>query len=194
MDWAGAAVGLGGLGIAALTLWLTSRERTKWYRERLYDKRFEACLAICQAAAELEYGLWWGVARSADAEFDKQDSDPNRWHRVGGPRGRLIDLEQTWRLVLSENMSRALAELLEAATAVGKTNDNSAATLALLDRLEAAGKDLFQATRADLGIDRLSDETLKLIGVASKESAPRSAIAEAAKIAADGDAAALGGN
>lgn len=46
-------VGLGGLSVATLTLWLVRRERRKELRQRLFDVRVDASIEIAASAVRV---------------------------------------------------------------------------------------------------------------------------------------------
>jgi C4-dicarboxylate-specific signal transduction histidine kinase len=205
MEWTGALVGLGGLGVAALSLWLTYRERTKWYRERVYDKQLGACLAICATAAEVRSEFLNASLKLRIAALRQQEPPEGVWHVVDEARARLLRLEREWGLVLPAATSRALAAFEETATRVRGIHELLPELAPIPDgdfsaeaaqHVVAQFETLVQAARADLGTELLSGETLRLVGAASQESRIADALAKATKgsigVASDSEQATMG--
>ncbi len=173
MDWAGVVVGLGGLGVAALTLWLTYRERTKWYRERVYDQQLDACLAICRVSAEVNAGVWSAAFQAALARTAKTEIPTDRWAHMDKHSARLVTLQRRWAPILPDATSAALISFQNATSHFRGMHDLAPIAFPEPDSDESQGSmtevdsnfaALLQAARTDLGVKRLSDETLRLIG------------------------------
>lgn len=173
MDWAGASVGLGGLSVAALTLFLAYRERTKWYRERLYDKQLEAFLAICRAAGKVQSSIYLAIVSTTVARRREADPEPEPWLAVQSAHHALKWLQYDWALILPKATSEALAEYSSHVSKVTGLRwadpdfpgpPDLHASDPAIKKLEACHRDLLRALRSDLHTDQLSAETVRLIG------------------------------
>jgi hypothetical protein len=172
-----AAIGLGALAFAALTVWLGYFERTQALRQALYEKRLEIYPELLTAVLKVE-----GVASEAtlfqvveNAEGQELDDDQRRTINVqaGPSSAALWDFEQRWQVIMSRDVAAALKcfreELWEltgnfpaSATTRERREENITGDPAgyLMD----AQFDIVQAIRRDLGVDRLTDEMLRSFG------------------------------
>lgn len=170
-------VGLGGLAVAGLTVWLGHRERTKELRQRLFDARVQASESIAAAAWKLY------DATIDDAETIEYGSGPSTqmwgegWARSF--RGALAFREQVKRfdVLLDANTTEALSKFEAAASRVsgypypwGNDADWSNESV---DALRVAYQALIESLRQMLGVDLLGQETLRMLGKPRPERRPR---------------------
>jgi hypothetical protein len=190
-DW----VGVGGIAIAALTIWLSFRERRKTYRERLYDRQLDAAAAVFDAITEYQRTLLMGLANEAINKVLVSKGQPetsDRWKPADKQLQSVGLAGRRGELYLPE---RSLAALTAYTTAASKVRGLQYPAIAVApeliaklpgpdtskeaqSQLDAAYRALIQALRHDLGVERLSAESLRLFGKA--DSAETAQVQEAA--------------
>jgi hypothetical protein len=166
-------VGLGGLGIAALTVWLGHRERTKELRQRLFDARVDASIEIAAAAQAL-------LDAAMDDGEAAQESVPesgvwgDAFRRSFEASLKLRERTLRYSVVVERRHDESPVEVRERATRVtgypypwGSDPDVSPDAVA---DMRASYEALIRALREMLGVDALTAETLRLLG---KTGSPR---------------------
>ena len=170
MDWGSTLVGLGGLGVAGLSLVLTYRERTQHFREALYGKRLEAY-------PELLAAVWKLVDASIDEGRQGSSSQPSST--------ALLELERRWAVLLSKEVTLALGRLREEyweledvspASEDTRRQREPNITCELWFYLIGGSVNVLEAMRDDLGVDRLSGEMLRTFSTPLSERTPSPAI------------------
>ena len=138
-DWASLIVGLGGLAVAIITIYLSYKERTSSYRKRLYSRQLEVYAEVMNHLADLI------------------DDEALRWD-LRGRLHLLINL-MIWAIVLPNEATKPLASLLGLAYQLedGITDE-------CYERFVEALIELNLAARRSLGTIPLSRETLNLFG------------------------------
>lgn len=102
-------IGAGGLAVAALSLVLTYRERSRFYREHLYSKQADALLAIHRAASELQHEIGLVAVRSDDAGMrGKPFDDAKYFGPVRAAERALRDMDAHWAPILPGAVLKAL--------------------------------------------------------------------------------------
>lgn len=165
-DGAGAVlVSLGGLTVAGLSLLLTYQERTRSYRERLYQKQLDVLLDLNRAASDYRYVL---LSTRAD---DENDAD----RRAEAHNAFLAEFERCIVLIPPsvQTATGALATMgMEVHLDRSNRTDPSVRRRSVSDFVDA-WVTWQQAVRDAVGVDRLSDETLQIIAAATRETGTR---------------------
>jgi hypothetical protein len=172
-----AALGLGGLAVAALTMWLGYLERTQAFRQSLYEKRLEIYPELLAAVLRVEAAaskatLFQRIENAEGQELnDKQRTTIlTQSHPASAA---LWDLEQRWQVIMSRDVAAALRRFREELWELNGTSPSSATTRKQRDEnitgdpasyLMGAQFGVVQAIRRDLGVDRLTDEMLRSFG------------------------------
>lgn len=160
-------VGLGGPLVAGLTVWLGHRERTKELRQRLFDARVEASLAIAVAA--------WKLFDAAMDDAETVEYGGARSQAWGGDwahsfREALAFREQVKRfpVLLDAPTTEALSKFETAAARVsgypypwGHDPDTSSESI---EAMRLTYEALIEALREMLGVDLLGQKTLRMLG------------------------------
>ncbi len=172
-----AALGLGALALAALTVWLGYLERTQALRQALYEKRLEIYPELLSAVLKVE-----AVASEAtlfqvieNAEGQELDDDQRRTILTQSQpsSAALWDFEQRWQVIVSRDVAAALERFREELWELTGTSPASATTRERREEnitgdpasyLMDAQFGIVQAIRRDLGVDRLTDEILRSFG------------------------------
>lgn len=109
MDVFAFLIGAGGLAVAALSLVLAYRERSRFYREHLYSKQADALLAIHHAASELQHQIHLVGLRSDDAGMrGKPFDDEKHFGTVRAAERALQDMDAHWAPILPGTVLMAL--------------------------------------------------------------------------------------
>jgi hypothetical protein len=159
----GLLVGAGGVLVAGITVWLSYRERTKELRQRLYDKRVDAALAVAAAA----FKAYDEVLDAAEFSWAVHDDDGELWGKAWKAINGLRAEAEQWSIVLDEPSNEALAGLARSAWRVsGYPGPNFEPPNTSNERVTAVTadyKEVVRALRQMLGVERLSEETLRLL-------------------------------
>jgi hypothetical protein len=169
MDCGSTLVGLGGLFVAAWSLYLSYKSRASAYRELLYRKQFDGYTELVERLTSV-----YGAAAQflADHEWRLDDTTRPQFAAQIDPQVRALYLKAYGYAVFMPkrvtdevfrflNVLLALSASKEAAARYPKEivyADNHG------DVLQQAFEKVIEAARAGLGTEPLSQETLKMIG------------------------------
>lgn len=167
MDVGSIVIGLGGLAVAGLSVYLSYKARTSPYREMLYSRQLEGCAEVVDALTKLFVAMTssimdqgWPLDESARREVNSATAEEfSTFYRV----------HQKWGIFLPREMSDAvsafsslLAKLLASPglrqafpTLMVETSDP-------VGLLADAYATVVKAARKSLGTEPLSQETLDL--------------------------------
>jgi hypothetical protein len=159
------AVGIGGLAVAAMTIYLGRHERTATYRERLYDKLLEACFDIAPKVDYLTEALMNAEPGALAAEPGLTLDDAAR-ERVRKTTRTECDAFRAawshWWLILPRSVIDALAayDLAVAALTFPRSiphQPEMVATRQPITQVVRANGLVFETLRAALGTDPLGN-------------------------------------
>lgn len=179
MDWVafgdfigkvgGVLIGLVGAIVAGIAVVLSHRERTSSYRIHLFEKQVDVLMEVADAAAQVVRGVLNAAltARETSTGEPLLESFP--------ARETFIRLKQQSQVILPNAVNATMGQFLDAAWEVtgavipGSQRNTppdlaSGATEGVLTTYEA----LLASIRSSLGIDTLSDESLKVVRSASR--------------------------
>lgn len=169
MDWGSVVIGVGGLVVAGLSVYLSYRSRTSPYREMIYSKQVEGYAEVMDALTTFYNAVQFFIARqggrlSEDARLAlrSQTAELNdAYHRK----------HQKWAVFFPEKMNDSLSAfwmLFNGISAPPEVAQQYSADTAHANDpgglLGDAYTKVFQAAREGLGTEPLSEETLKIIG------------------------------
>lgn len=174
MEWMSGAIGIGGLLVAALSVYLTYRSRTSSYRERLYETQLEAVSSVHAAFVDYysiaqDFITSQGLRLNEDGrvlfrEFIFENAEP------------FYKARQKWSLFLPTNVNDSLsadASILNAISAPPSVANQYPSNLVNSHdpggELSKAYVVVVSEMRKCLGTDPLSAETLRLIGEKSSK-------------------------
>ena len=176
MDIGSLTIGLGGLAVAALSLYLGHRERNAHYRHALYDRQVEALQELHRSLGKLH---WAATALIAAHDWKLDDSTrPLLRSDLLVPLQGLAAVEQSWSLVLPASVQEAVSgyrRVFNAVSAPASVADQHDRELVWHDDpalpLAHEWQKVVSAARRAIGTDALSTETLKLVGTPPPEQA-----------------------
>lgn len=169
MDWASASIGLGGLALAALTVYLDYRKRIAPYRELLYAKQIEGYAQVVQALNDwFDWSQGYIAAHgcrlndSTRVELRKETVDQNvAFHAV----------YRRWALYLPKDVDMRISAFVGVFNAISSPREVAHQYPAHEVYSEDPGmllaeaySSLFQSMRKSMGTEPLSRETLKIVG------------------------------
>jgi hypothetical protein len=170
IEW-GAVVGIGGLLLAGFTTWLSYRERSKWYRERLYDRQLDGCLALYGSASDVYSAVLGGMLVVVLAELEKEPPPDDAWKAATKTRGAMLKLRRRWDVLLPDSVTALATGFYDAATRVvghpsslGPGAAKPDVSEESRDAMVEAFQGLVRSIRDSIGVDPLSRANLKLIG------------------------------
>jgi hypothetical protein len=170
MDWASASIGLGGLLVAGLSVWLTHRERSSPYRHRLYNLQLDGLHEILPALDE-----WHRVSQSFILEQPRlRLNDETRPILRERTQEAMLDYYRhlrKWQVFLPATLGEALGNFQGTFNAIsaipGFTKGYDPELVNTADpgmALAVAFQNVTRAARQIVGVEPLSQETLRLIG------------------------------
>jgi hypothetical protein len=169
LEWGTIAIGLGGIGVAALSLVLALRERTAALRGALYTTQAESFGAIMAALDEFHRAML-AFTTEAGLRLDAQTRPQLRAATVSQNHR----FSQTWMaaaIFLPKAVAEALTEYQKIFNAISAPPDVEKQYSPELVRshdpqmaLSDAHTRVVQAMRKHLGTDPLSGQTLALFG------------------------------
>lgn len=172
-----AALGLGALALAALTVWLGYLERTQALRQALYQKRLEVYHELLTAVLKVQEVASEATLFQVIENAEGQELDDDQRHimlaQIQPSSAALWDFEQRWQIIMSQDVTAALGRFREElweltgsfpASATTRESREENITGDPASYLMDAQFDIVQAIRRDLGVDRLTDEMLRSFG------------------------------
>jgi hypothetical protein len=169
MDCGSSLVGLGGLLVAAWSLYLSYKSRTSPYREMLYSRQLEGYKELIDKVVDV-----FDAAGAFLAEHGWRLDDATRLEFAKGVDAQVnsLYLEQQRHVVFMpkrviDEISRFLNVLLALSASKEKAAKYPREIVYADDHgkvLQEAFEKVIEAARAGLGTEPLSQETLKVIG------------------------------
>jgi hypothetical protein len=175
MDWTSAVVSIGGLFVAALSLWLSYKDRTSVHREILYKKQIEAYTALINTLHPWhERWTWFSISL-----LTNRSREDHEWYSKELDELRKLGREfyteyQKWALFLPATFHDEISKFYKVIGNISKLETNDVVSqdvIKLIDidyyqteELSSAYGRIIAAARRGLGIEPLSKEILKLIG------------------------------
>jgi hypothetical protein len=160
-------IGIGGLLVATITLWLSYRERTKEMRQSLFDRRVDASIALAKSAFAAKHTAMATVYVVLLNDAKPQPDDA--WESARSDRKKFFYLGERWSVILSAEAATAMEGLVGAIGVVvgssGGTDPPDASSTAVA-AMDGAYQHFITALRRMIGVDRLSAETLAVLGTA----------------------------
>lgn len=166
-------IAFGGLAVAALTVYLSFRERRHWYREQLHERQFDACAEL-NASAQAVAGHYGGVAvRGNLSELHGKPFPKDLWKEADSEYVDFAEVGRRVSLVLPSSAIRAFENFRDTLDQMRSPSNY------LSPELDPGGPDLsteatrrmfesmyrlIAALRDVIGVDQLSAETQALIG------------------------------
>jgi hypothetical protein len=166
-------MGVGGLGIAALTLILNHRARVAPYRHALYNKQLEGYAEIVRVMSE-----WYNHAFSfIHKHFLHDDETRIQVRKESSPMiQKTHEAQAKWAIFMPDNMNEALTaftDVFMGLTALkrfkGYPHELTHSEEPAKD-LKKAFENVIQTARKSIGTDPLSEGVLKTIGMATRQS------------------------
>jgi hypothetical protein len=171
MDWTSAVVGIGGLLVAALSLWLSYKDRRSVHRELLYQKQVEAYTAVINALNPLyDACIYFIMTKASRLRLDNETRPQLRSETT--QLGRQFHIEhQKWALFLPTVVHDEISGFFKVLNAISAPEDVVSHYPRELVYSEDPHKELAKAygrviaaARSGLGIEPLSEDILKLVG------------------------------
>jgi|SRR5215213_1843837 len=174
MDLPSAIVGVGGLMVAALSVWLNYKSRSSVHREYLYQKQTDAYVALMNALNPLHNQCQHFIALN---KF-RLNSETRLQFRLAMSRGEISEFykefslqHQRGALFLPSYVQEEISAFVRVLNAVSAPDDIANQYPHELVNSNDPGMELSKAysrvvsaTRRGLGVEPLSSEILKLIG------------------------------
>jgi hypothetical protein len=153
VDWASAAVGLGGLVVAALSTYIAYRARTSPYQERLYDRQLDAFGEILRRLGEVHDQVRRLLPADGAARLDAGQL------RLGAraPVEAFIETYRNGRIFLTEKINAPIRDYVAMLASLPNDPEPRKALDEAFDRVARAANEA-------LGVDILSIETSALFG------------------------------
>jgi hypothetical protein len=159
MNWLSSAVGLGGVGVAVLTLLLTYRSRLSPYQQKLYERQLDAATDVLQA-----------LGRYHDEAVSLFDGDPAREldfsSQMAEVKSDFFRSYRRWNVVIPHPVTAAVTAYLQILEEISATEQKalySPGTPSPGYRLANAYAAVLGAAQRELRVKTLSDKTLGLI-------------------------------
>jgi hypothetical protein len=171
MEWTSAVVGIGGLLVAALSLWLSYKDRRSTHRELLYQKQIEAYTAVINVLNPLyDACIYFIMTKASRLRLDSETRPQLRLETTEA--GRQFHVEyQKWALFLPSVVHDEISGFFKVLNAISAPDDVAShhpRELVYSDdphmELAKAYGQVIAAARTGLGIEPLSDDILKLVG------------------------------
>jgi hypothetical protein len=174
LDWAAASVGLGGLVIAGLTLWLSFKERGAGHREYFYQKQLDAYMAVMNAL----YPFFNACQDYIVLNGFRLNGETRLKFRLEISRGSISKYywnfhtqHQKWAILLPVSMQAQLSHFSTVLSAISAPDEIANQYPPALVNSADPGMDLAKAyskvvavAREGLGVEPLSEEILRLVG------------------------------
>jgi hypothetical protein len=169
MDWGSFSLGLGGLSVGALSLWLNYRERTQKLREALYTRHAEAFAEILPRLADLHMQAQSFIVMEGCILNSK--TRPELRLKIASVDKIYREALQRWYVFLPDAVISQLETFRTVLNGISSPDPNSSLYPPEYINSKDPGLLLSQAytavitvTRKYLGVEQLTAQTLKLIG------------------------------
>ena len=174
MEWPSTIAALGGLIIAAFSLWLNYKSRVSSHRELFYEKQIEAFVAVMNALNPLynacqDFIVLNGFRLNSHTRLEFRLAMGNG--DISGIRREFYQQHQKWGLFLPAYMEDQISHFIKVLNAISAPDDiaNQYPPELVNSRdpgleLSKAYSDVISAARRGLGVEPLSKEILKLMG------------------------------
>ncbi|HEV2862051.1 MAG TPA: hypothetical protein VGX48_13665 [Pyrinomonadaceae bacterium] len=183
MDLPSAIAAMGGLMVAALSLWLNYKSRSSVHREYFYQKQIDAFVAIMNALNPLHNACQDFIVLNGF----RLNSETRLKFRLAISRGELSAFyrefslqHQTWALFLPSYMQEQISGFIKTLSAISAPDDVANQYPPNLVNSKDPGLELSKAysgvvsaARRGLGVEPLSQEILKLLGEAKPPEAEK---------------------
>jgi hypothetical protein len=169
MDWGSFSLGLGGLSVGALSLWLNYRERTQKLREALYAKHAEAFAEIMPRLADVHMQAQSFIIMQGGILNDA--TRPEMRRNIVKVTGLYQAALQRWYIFLPDAVISQLEMFQKVLNGISSPDPTS--TLYPPEHIYSKDPGLLlgkaytaviAAMRKSLGVEQLTAQTLKLIG------------------------------
>ncbi len=169
MDWAAASIGLGGLALAALTVYLDYKKRIAPYRELLYAKQIEGYAQVINALND-----WFDSAQDCIAVRGCRLDDSSRVElrkETVAQNMAFHTVYRSWALYLPKAVDVQISAFVKVFNAISAPPDVARQYPA--DQVYAkdpgmllanAYTGVFQSMRKSMGTEPLTQATLKIVG------------------------------
>jgi hypothetical protein len=169
MECESLVIGLGGLVVAALTIYLSYKARTSPYREMLYSRQLEGYADVVGALTEFYIAGLNFIVRQGHRLGD--DTRPKLRLATLGVSLAFHSKHQKWAIFLPKDMNEALGrfvQLFNAVSAHPQAAHQYPSEIVYANDpgglLAEAYAKVVAAARKGLGTEPLSEETLRIIG------------------------------
>jgi len=170
MDWEAFVIGLGGLIVAGLSVYLSYKSRISPYREMLYSKQLEGYAEVVYALSDFYTATLAFITVQKNCRLDDNTRFELRRITVNENQA-LYRKQQKWAIFLPKEMSDRLSDFVKLFNGISAFPEVAyqypkeivyANDPGLL--LANAYTKVIEAARKGLGTEPLSQETLRLFG------------------------------
>jgi hypothetical protein len=173
----GTVIGAGGLIVAAISVILSYRERTSRLRELLYDRKAQACHQLLEALWEIRTSAWLSIHGQ---NGPLNDETRRKLEEAWRPHiGRVFRIQHEQSLFLPDEVIDAFRDYVRVLLALSSTSAEEAKRHRFrpelvqskkpIEELDTAFSKLLQMMRRSLGVEPLTEQTLKLLGQTTEE-------------------------
>ncbi len=164
MDWGSAVIGIGGLLVAALSLWLSYKERRATHRQALYAQQVEAFGAVIGALFSIYRACFDFIERQPGHKLNRKTRPQMR--KVVNVVYQEFEIEWAKRLLLLPSVVRSeIATFIKLVNAISATDKDAqeypSELINSLDPqtdLSTAYKKVLEVASQRLGIEPLSQD------------------------------------
>jgi hypothetical protein len=168
MDWKAFFISLGGLIVAALSLFFTYKSRTALYRDKLYTKQIDGYTEIMKVLSELFADTL--VYVTVHHPLNDEQRAALRTQTVG-KYNLLMQTNQKWSIFLPKEFEEQVGNFIKVFLGISAFGDYVSGYPSEITGSSDPGKLLagayqkvIAAARKGIGTEPLSQETLKLLG------------------------------
>lgn len=167
-----AATGFVGAFAAAIAIWMTRQERVAAHRQLLYQKQFEAYSAILDSVNALYVACLYFIVERDPVPHCLDGEERLQLHRAVFDETMQLSAEfHKWMLFLPAIVQDKVTEFLSVFDAISASDDDASlypSAIVYADdphmKLYDAYRIAIAAARQALGVDPLSEDTMRLVG------------------------------
>lgn len=172
-------IGIGGLIIAGLSIYLNYKERRKYLRESLYNKQIEVINEVSLYITELYHSLYNLLDQIILIKINQNNSNEyhirkleiitNNWKEIEKNYNEFVKKYRTWLIFLPDDINIAINNFISLFLDIEENINNKDFDTKDIDNINNKYDRIIGSFRKFLGIKKLSDETKKLIRERSKQ-------------------------